>query len=318
MKYFKICLLVFGLLLSTKIFAQVNPSLNYYPLHIGDEWQYKITHYEEAKFKGVSYFVKKVLSDTIMSNGKKYYRVEQPPFQKDSIKKAEIIFARLDSSSGLLYNYSVRDQKEVKVDSVFCRKGDAYFKWGTVQYELLCYDESEEMVLGENRATKSVMNWIISDEGFRWKLALGLGTVYQEKHLNWVGVTNNIYELVYAKINGVEYGQLVDVKKEKNNIPQEFSLSQNFPNPFNPSTAIKFSVPSVGAEHVQPLHVSLKVYDLLGREITTLVNEEKAPGNYEVRFNAETRRGESLPSGVYIYRLQAGSYSKTKKMILLK
>lgn len=314
----KVYLLVFVLLLSAKLFAQVNPLLNYYPLHIGDEWQYKITHYEEAKFKGVSYFVKKILSDTVMSNGKKYYRVEQPPFQKDSIKKTEIIFARLDSSSGVLYNYSVRDQKEVKMDSVFSRKGDAYFKWGPVQYELLCYDESEEMVLGKNRATKSIMNWIISDEGFRWKLAFGLGTIYQENHLNWIGVTNNIYELVYARISGVEYGQLVDVKEEKNIIPQEFSLSQNYPNPFNPSTTIKFSVPAVGRNAISTYKVVLKVYDLLGKEVATLVNEEKAPGNYEVRFNAETLHGTSLPSGVYFYRLQAGSFVAARKMIYLK
>ena len=318
MKSTKVYLLVFVLILSAKLFAQVNPSLNYYPLHVGDEWQYKITHYEGGRFKSVSYFAKRVLSDTIMSNGKRYFHIEQPPFQKDSIKKTEIIFARLDSSSGLLYNYSVRDQKEVKMDSLFCRKGDAYFKWGPVQYELLCYDESEEMVLGDNRATKSIMNWIISDEGYRWKLAFGLGTIYQEKHLNWIGVTNNIYELVYAKINGVEYGQLVDVKEEKNVLPQEFSLSQNYPNPFNPSTTIRFSVPSVGAEHVQPLHVLLKVYDLLGKEVATLVNEEKAPGNYQVQFNAETLHGASLPSGVYFYTLLAGNYVATKKMILLK
>ena len=98
----------------------------------------------------------------------------------------------------------------------------------------------------------------------------------------------------------------------------DFDLSQNYPNPFNPTTTIKYSIPSVGAEHVQPLHVLLKVYDLLGREVATLVNEEKPPGNYEVTFSVETRRGESLPTGVYFYRLTAGSYSETKKMVLIK
>ena len=69
----------------------------------------------------------------------------------------------------------------------------------------------------------------------------------------------------------------------------------------------------------QPLqHVTLKVYDLLGREVTTLVNEEKASGNYDVTFNAETRHGESLPSGIYFYKLQVGKFMQTKKMILLK
>lgn len=94
----------------------------------------------------------------------------------------------------------------------------------------------------------------------------------------------------------------------------DYSLSQNYPNPFNPTTTIKFSVPSVETFHGTSLqHVALKVYDLLGREVSTLVNEEKAPGIYEVKFD-----GINLPSGVYFYRLQAGSYSQTKKLILMK
>ncbi|MEW5842341.1 MAG: T9SS type A sorting domain-containing protein [Bacteroidota bacterium] len=94
-------------------------------------------------------------------------------------------------------------------------------------------------------------------------------------------------------------------------ISQDFFLNQNYPNPFNPSTTISYQLSAFG-------HVTLKVYDVLGREVATLVNEEKSRGSYEVTFNVETRRGESLPSGVYFYRLQAGSYSETKKMILLK
>ncbi len=101
-------------------------------------------------------------------------------------------------------------------------------------------------------------------------------------------------------------------------LPTEFALYQNYPNPFNPTTTIKFSIP-IEMEYIPSLqHVTLKVYDLLGREIATLVNEEKSPGNYEVRFDSETFRGTSLPSGVYFYRLQAGSYSDTKKLILIK
>ena len=112
---------------------------------------------------------------------------------------------------------------------------------------------------------------------------------------------------------------VTSVEKETSSIPNDVQLYQNYPNPFNPSTTIKFSVPSVETYHGTSLqHVVLKVYDLLGREVSTLVNEEKAPGNYEVKFNVETRSGESLPSGVYFYRLTAGSYSEVKKMVLLK
>jgi len=94
----------------------------------------------------------------------------------------------------------------------------------------------------------------------------------------------------------------------------EFSLEQNYPNPFNPSTKIKFTIPTVIAnETKQSQLVILKVYDVLGSEIATLVNEEKPAGSYEVEFDAT-----GLSSGIYFYRLQAGSFIETKKLILMK
>jgi hypothetical protein len=99
--------------------------------------------------------------------------------------------------------------------------------------------------------------------------------------------------------------------------PTEYVLNQNYPNPFNPSTKIRYSIPSVIANRQMPEKqsqmVTLKVYDVLGNEVATLVNEEKPVGNYEVEFNAS-----GLASGMYFYRLQAGSFVQTKKMILLK
>lgn len=89
-------------------------------------------------------------------------------------------------------------------------------------------------------------------------------------------------------------------------VPSQFSLSQNYPNPFNPTTTIEFSVPG-------SVFVSLKVYDVLGREVRTLVNAVKKMGSYEVRFDAS-----GLSSGVYFYRIQAGAYTVVKKMLLVK
>jgi hypothetical protein len=93
-----------------------------------------------------------------------------------------------------------------------------------------------------------------------------------------------------------------------------FSLEQNYPNPFNPTTKIKYTIPNVIASETKQSHlVTIKVYDILGNEIATLVNEEKPAGEYEVEFD-----GSGLPSGIYFYRLQAASFVKTHKMILLK
>jgi len=113
-----------------------------------------------------------------------------------------------------------------------------------------------------------------------------------------------------VEITSVKFtNEVTDVQEESSEkIPAEFCLEQNYPNPFNPVTIIKFQIPeSMGG------NVVLKVYDLLGREVATLVNEEKAPGIYNVEFNAS-----SLSSGVYFYKLSVNSFSEIKKMMLLK
>ena len=96
-------------------------------------------------------------------------------------------------------------------------------------------------------------------------------------------------------------------------VPEKFYLSQNYPNPFNPSTKIKYSIPNVTLSGVEGSRVTLKVFDVLGNEVATLVNEYRNAGNYEFDFNAA-----SLSSGIYFYRLSASSFVQTKKMILIK
>jgi hypothetical protein len=94
---------------------------------------------------------------------------------------------------------------------------------------------------------------------------------------------------------------------------KDFDLYQNYPNPFNPTTTINYTIPSVTLSRVEGSRVQLKVYDVLGNEIATLVNEEKSAGNYQVSFNAS-----QLSSGIYFYKLQSESFVETKKMILLR
>jgi hypothetical protein len=110
------------------------------------------------------------------------------------------------------------------------------------------------------------------------------------------------------------------IESKNNTIPKSYALYQNYPNPFNPVTKIKFDITSgfpstegrpVGARGND--RVVLKVYDILGKEISTLVNEKLQPGSYEVEFD-----GSNLPSGVYFYKLSAGNYVGTKRMILIK
>ncbi len=129
---------------------------------------------------------------------------------------------------------------------------------------------------------------------------LGVSTLY---------VDQSDGSLVVGTTSGYMYkntSALTAVKDTKTTLPKKYELMQNYPNPFNPATSIQFSIPRNG-------HVSLAVYDILGRVVANLVNEVKQPGSYTVSFNAS-----HFASGMYFYRLEAGDYTSVKKMILIK
>ena len=95
------------------------------------------------------------------------------------------------------------------------------------------------------------------------------------------------------------------------NTPLTFALDQNYPNPFNPSTIISYALP-------QASHVTIKIYDMLGREIKTLVNSEQNAGILNIQWNGDNNFGSKVSTGAYIYMIQAGDFFQAKKMILLK
>jgi hypothetical protein len=136
------------------------------------------------------------------------------------------------------------------------------------------------------KAGKHVLNW-----------------VYKNFSINTDNSQGAWLDNIFFPTNSV----LLTSVKSSENIPLIFKLFQNYPNPFNPTTTINYSIPTAGI-------VSLKVYDMLGKEIATLVNEEKPAGSYEAIFSANA----SVSSGIYFYRLQAGNFFEIKKMILLK
>ncbi len=134
------------------------------------------------------------------------------------------------------------------------------------------------------------------------------------------GISDGVYSyrLKQIDLDGTFiYSNVVEISFMKS--PTEFTLMQNYPNPFNPITTIKFTIPTssqtplLGKERGGGEVIKLVVYDILGKEVSVLVNEQKQHGTYEVEFDAS-----DLPSGIYFYRLNAGSFSDTKKLILLK
>jgi photosystem II stability/assembly factor-like uncharacterized protein len=186
-----------------------------------------------------------------------------------------------------------------------------------------------------------MVHWIILDKDIIYLYGTYIGLIFsQDMGNSWkqistrwrdsTGTTigfnpNGIYidsksyiytrDASYVTIHKVYRGSITPTAVETNNTiiePTEFRLYQNYPNPFNPSTTIKYSIPvdpATAGRHA----VSLQVYDLLGREIATLVNGEKSPGNYEVKLD-----GTGLTSCVYFYTLRVGDFVQTKKMMLIK
>ncbi|MEJ2616288.1 MAG: T9SS type A sorting domain-containing protein, partial [Ignavibacteriaceae bacterium] len=130
-------------------------------------------------------------------------------------------------------------------------------------------------------------------------------------HEHWTNSTDNQYSRNLGTGDGIELVKVIKttqtaVENSNADLPKTFALFANYPNPFNPITTIKYSMSKES-------FVTINVYDIVGREIANLVNDRKSAGNYSVKFYAR-----NLPSGVYFYRMQAGSFVSTKKFVLLK
>jgi photosystem II stability/assembly factor-like uncharacterized protein len=141
------------------------------------------------------------------------------------------------------------------------------------------------------------LNWIDQESGTTETL---VSVFFIDSNLGWIVGEDGI--ILHTTNGGVSFIQEKDIDE----IPTDYSLTQNYPNPFNSITTFKYSIPNQSK-------VIIKVFDVLGHEIETLVNEEKSIGTYELTWNAA-----NLPSGVYFYQLKAGNFTNTKKMVLLR
>ena len=182
-----------------------------------------------------------------------------------------------------------------------------------------------------------------SNDNGNWASGIALDNIFLNVTPNWLtssstGIINfqevesfNYDINTQDLLNGTYYGKIViedtnqnlsdtlevilsvddNVSVDKNIIPKEYMLEQNFPNPFNPFTEIKFSIP-------KSENVSLIVYDLLGNEVKKIVDSELKEGQYKYKWSGENNLGDKISAGMYFYKIQAGSFIKTKKMILLK
>lgn len=271
------------------------PQEFYFPLHIGNKWFYKETSYWGNPV-GIQ-DIWELKKDTLF-NGKKYYIIEickKYTENPDSFKTVGKILFR--KSADTLYGHSDMDffNPPLNDEGFICDTNsvltDSLSMWG---------QKYKSWYFGRDFA-----HHIISD-------SLGF-SFYNSNTWKWQYSTYIVGCIIDGKITGeILTDYIVGVDKDTE-LPNRYFLSQNYPNPFNPSTTIKYSIPIVVTQHGASPIVLLKIYDVLGREIATLVNEEKAPGNYEIVFN-----GANLPSGVYFYKMSCSNFSEIKKLVLMK
>lgn len=285
--------------------------LRFCPMENGNLWQYQ---FSELWFKGWQpapppYSIE-VLADTVMPNGQSYRILRKqniPPPQLPNY-----MYERLDTLSGSVFQYDATlPDSERQIDSLFANPGDSFEpSWAdstifayAVFYKTTCVSIEKDTLFGTPTETMSLTNGFTS--GYtKYTLAKGLGFYYASYLFSLV---LREVVLVYAKISGVEYGTKIPTTiTSPNTLPTSFSVSQNYPNPFNATTVINYRLPSSAV-------VVLKVFDVLGREIETLVNNRQSAGDYSIKFD-----GTNLPSGVYFYKLEAESYLAVKKLLLLK
>ena len=291
-----------------KILPIPNEVLNYYPLAIGNKWVYDKTTVTYDPYPQYSHqiLVKEVLGDTIAANGKHYY------YLKDQIVWEEDVLERIDSSEGKVYRY-LEDpglpENEYLLDDLLAEVGDTVNSQRMGYYpgsQTTVLDEITFVKWGLIKPKKVFEQYILHPPVYSLTQDIGLDSIYSYFDFGdtWIVLKGCI-------IDGVVYGDttVVSVEDETQNLPTEFSLSQNYPNPFNPSTKIKYAL-SIRQ------YAILKVYDILGNEIATLVDEELPAGKYEIEFNLA--QNSILSSGIYFYQLKAGSFVQTKKMILLR
>ena len=275
-------------------------SIKYIPLAVGNVYKY---HFSSSGGMNYDYKIR-IYKDTIIGS-KRYFVMSGPALY------------RYDSLSGNYYRRSVSDYcsyspYEVLMDSLASKKGDSILRCMS-PVKRYCTDTSNGILFGIPVKTKTFRQYNFEGyEAISYSRGFGISGHYTQD----IGGMSSDW-LVGCCINGVLYGDttLTEVTNLNTEIPDKFLLYQNYPNPFNPVTKIKFEIPENGfpIKTFGNDRVVLKIYDLLGREIQTLVNEKLNPGSYEVIFD-----GSNYASGVYFYQLRSGDFKEVKRAVLIK
>ncbi len=270
-------------------------SIKYYPLNVGNIYVYKTVE-SYLYWSHTSYGKVIFTKDSIMHGHKYFYYSGGTQY-----------WCRTDSNSGSLYIFDSStichvNQYDKLIDSLGMRSG-SYNCWGLY---VNCAGESNITMFGIP-TTNLTFGYFYGNQSRSWSYAKYFGFVYSSLSGGTGAVTTTLEGCI---INGVLYGDTsmyVGIKNINSEAPVKYILFQNYPNPFNPATIIKFQIQRLA-------DLKIAVYDITGKELTTLADKEYKAGTYEVTFD-----GTNYSSGIYFYSLFIdGKLIETKRMILLK
>ena len=301
MKSFLLFIAIFSFSLLSKAQTDIESSL-YFPLNTGNKFVYEV-----GSIYGPSYRYKVVILKDTVIQGFRFYKCSQnfPGYTEN--------FVRVDSINGNIMTFKPGYScfyytNQFSMDSLQSKKSDTLKKC-LIAYKSVCIDTMNSVIFGNTVKRKIFKQDDIIYKERTYSRTFGL------TYARFVEMDEVWHTLKGCVINGVVYGDttMTGVENISTKVPSSFTLYQNFPNPFNPVTKIRFDVATDSRVRGND-NIVLKVYDILGKEAATLVNERLQPGTYEVTWDAS-----GFGSGVYFYKLgSSDGIIGVKKMVLLK
>ncbi len=276
------------------------------PFNTGNEWCFEANDWDGTGNGTRDTILVKVLSDTTMSNGKTYYKLNSTFIFFDLIRADSVgiyYYDTLNTREWLFYKYNIGiGDYNGGPNNVYLSVGYMMNEADSNRYnKIYKFAESKKLLWGDSALILNYYYDTGNDDSFSIYISPKYGFI--GGHAS--GLSNHDLTLLGCKISGVSYGKITRINNAEVYLSQ-FKLAQNYPNPFNPTTTIAYSLS-------EDQLVKLKVYNILGKEVTTLVNEIQSSGQHKIIFDAS-----GLSSGIYFLKFFAGKNQDVKKMLLMK